>query len=52
MGTKDELADLLAFCQQAGIKPQIGTELPMEQAEDALRTMEDGDTAGKIVLTR
>jgi len=52
MGTKDELADLLAFCQQAGIKPQIGTELPMAEADAALRTMEDGDTAGKIVLTR
>jgi len=52
MGTKDELADLLAFCQQAGIKPQIGTELPMAEADAALRAMEDGDTAGKIVLTR
>jgi NADPH:quinone reductase-like Zn-dependent oxidoreductase len=52
MGTKDELADLLAFCQQAGIKPQIGTELPMDEADAALRAMESGETAGKIVLTR
>lgn len=52
MGTRDELADLLAFCAQAGITPEIGTELPMEQAEQAFRAMLDGETAGKTVLTR
>jgi NADPH:quinone reductase-like Zn-dependent oxidoreductase len=52
MGTREELQDLLAFCAQAGIRPRIGQELPMEQAEKALRAMLDGDTAGKIVLTR
>jgi NADPH:quinone reductase-like Zn-dependent oxidoreductase len=52
MGTREELADLLAFCENAGIKPKVGTEVPMEQAETALRSMLDGETAGKIVLTR
>jgi D-arabinose 1-dehydrogenase-like Zn-dependent alcohol dehydrogenase len=52
MGTRDELADLLAFVAGAGITPEIGLELPMEQAERGFRAMLDGDTAGKIVFTR
>ena len=52
MGTRDELADLLAFVDTAGIAPEIGLELPMEQAADGFRAMLDGDTAGKIVFTR
>jgi NADPH:quinone reductase-like Zn-dependent oxidoreductase len=52
MGTREELANLLSFCQQADIHPTIGTELPFEQAETGFRTMLDGETAGKIVFTR
>lgn len=52
MGTRDELADLLAFVDTAGIAPEVGLELPMEQAADGFRAMLDGDTAGKIVFTR
>ena len=52
MGTRDELADLLAFVSNAGIVPAIGLELPMEQAADGFRAMLDGETAGKIVFTR
>jgi NADPH:quinone reductase-like Zn-dependent oxidoreductase len=52
MGTRQELADLLSFCELAGVKPQIGSELPFEQADTGLRAMLDGDVAGKIVLTR
>jgi NADPH:quinone reductase-like Zn-dependent oxidoreductase len=52
MGTRDELADLLAFVATAGITPQIGLELPMEKAADGFRAMLEGDTAGKIVFTR
>ncbi|MGI9063737.1 MAG: zinc-binding dehydrogenase [Pseudonocardiaceae bacterium] len=51
MGTRDELRDLLEFLDRAGIKPQIGTELPMTDAEHAFRALLDGDTAGKTVLT-
>jgi NADPH:quinone reductase-like Zn-dependent oxidoreductase len=51
MGTRDELADLLRFCDVTGIRPQIGTELPLSQAETAVKQMLDGHTAGKIVLT-
>jgi NADPH:quinone reductase-like Zn-dependent oxidoreductase len=52
MGTRDELANLLEFVANAGITPEIGLELPMEQAADGFRAMLDGDTAGKIVFTR
>ncbi len=52
MGTRDELADLLAFCTQAGIRPRIGSTLPLTEAETGLRDMLEGKTDGKIVFTR
>ncbi len=52
MGTRDELRDLLAFLDITGLRPQIGTELPMSDAERGFKAMLDGDTAGKIVFTR
>ncbi|GGP42399.1 zinc-binding dehydrogenase [Saccharothrix coeruleofusca] len=52
MGTREELADLLSFCDLNGLRPRIGRELPLERAEEGLRAMLDGDTAGKIVFTR
>jgi NADPH:quinone reductase-like Zn-dependent oxidoreductase len=52
MGTRDELADLLEYVALAGIKPQIGAELPFTKAEQGLRSMQAGKTAGKIVFTR
>ncbi|WP_063886885.1 zinc-binding dehydrogenase, partial [Rhodococcus sp. LB1] len=51
MGTRSELADLLTLCTEAKIRPQIGAELPMMQAEKAFNLMVEGDTSGKIVLT-
>ncbi|MFT7837460.1 zinc-binding dehydrogenase [Saccharothrix sp. BKS2] len=52
MGTREELADLLAFCELNGLRPQIGAELPFERAEEGFRAMLDGETAGKIVFSR
>jgi NADPH:quinone reductase-like Zn-dependent oxidoreductase len=52
MGTRDELADLLTFVANAGITPEIGLELPLDQAEQGFRAMLEGQTAGKIVFTR
>lgn len=52
MGTRNELNDLLSFCQQQHIRPQIGAEMPMTEAEQGMRSMLDGETAGKIVFTR
>ncbi|HJQ47854.1 MAG TPA: zinc-binding dehydrogenase [Amycolatopsis sp.] len=52
MGTRDELADLLEYVDLAGIKPQIGAELPLADAAKGFQDMLDGNTAGKIVFTR
>jgi NADPH:quinone reductase-like Zn-dependent oxidoreductase len=52
MGTRGELSDLLSFVADAGIQPEIGLELPMDQAERGFRAMNEGETSGKIVLTR
>jgi D-arabinose 1-dehydrogenase-like Zn-dependent alcohol dehydrogenase len=52
MGTRDELAALLEFCALKGIRPQIGTELPMSDAPAGFEQMLAGETAGKIVFTR
>ena len=52
MGTRDELATLLEFCALKGIRPQIGTELPMSDASAGFEQMLAGETAGKIVFTR
>jgi NADPH:quinone reductase-like Zn-dependent oxidoreductase len=52
MGTREELSDLLSFVANAGISPEIGLELPMDQAAEGFRAMLDGDTSGKIVFTK
>jgi NADPH:quinone reductase-like Zn-dependent oxidoreductase len=52
MGTRQELVDLLNFVASHDIRPQIGLELPMEQAREGFEAMVNGDTEGKIVFTR
>lgn len=52
MGSRDELADLLRFCDVSGVRPTIGAQVPFEHAEDAMKAMLAGETAGKIVLNR
>ncbi|SNR58761.1 NADPH:quinone reductase [Haloechinothrix alba] len=51
MGTRSELAELLEFVRLTGIRPQIGRELPLADAESGFRTMLDGETSGKVVFT-
>ena len=51
MGTRDELARLVALCQTTGLRPLIDHVLPLSQADEALRLVERGDLFGKIVLT-
>jgi NADPH:quinone reductase-like Zn-dependent oxidoreductase len=50
MGTKDELEDLLAFCDTTGVRPVIDSVLPMSRAREGFARMERGDVFGKIVL--
>lgn len=51
MGTRDELLDLLAFCEAKGISPRVGMETPMASAQDGFEAMLEGKTAGKVVFT-
>jgi NADPH:quinone reductase-like Zn-dependent oxidoreductase len=51
MGTRDELADLIAMCRTSGIRPQIDVELPLTDAREGFARMLEGRTNGKIVFT-
>ncbi|HUE70728.1 MAG TPA: zinc-binding dehydrogenase [Pirellulaceae bacterium] len=52
MGTLKDMQDMMRLISQAGIEPEIGVVLPMEQAEEGFRTMWEGLTHGKTVFTR
>lgn len=52
MGTRGELADLVAMLDATGARPLVDRVLPMEQARDAFAAMAAGDVFGKIVMTR
>ncbi|WP_019819289.1 zinc-binding dehydrogenase [Saccharomonospora saliphila] len=52
MGTRDELADVISYLDLAGIRPQIGAEMPLSEARRGFTDMLEGNTAGKIVFTR
>lgn len=51
MGTRDELARLIRFCQTSGVRPRIDVTMPLADARDGFARMIDGHTAGKIVFT-
>ena len=50
MGTKAELADMIAFLRATGLRPHIDRVLPLESAGEGLSAMASGDLVGKIVL--
>lgn len=50
MGTKAELAQLLAFLATTGLRPTIDRTLPLESAGDGLAAMASGELTGKIVI--
>jgi NADPH:quinone reductase-like Zn-dependent oxidoreductase len=52
MGTRDELASLVAMLDATGTRPLIDRTLPMEKAGDGFAAMAGGDVFGKIVFTR
>jgi len=52
MGTRDELARLARFLVQSGVRPVIDATLPLEDAVDGFRRMEQGAVFGKVVFTR
>jgi NADPH:quinone reductase-like Zn-dependent oxidoreductase len=52
MGTLDEMKAMMRFIATVGIKPEIGSIVPMEDAHQAIAAMIAGHTAGKTVFTR
>src|SRR5262249_561704 len=52
MGTLEDMRNMMNLVVQAGIQPEIGAVVPMEQAEGAFRAMWEGETRGKTVFTR
>lgn len=51
MGTLEELAELVRFCGDTGLRPTIDRVLPMADAAQALVALERGELFGKAVLT-
>lgn len=52
MGTLNDMEDMVRLIALAGIKPEIGSVLPMESAEEGFLAMWEGKTRGKTVFTR
>ncbi|MBO0775404.1 MAG: zinc-binding dehydrogenase [Actinobacteria bacterium] len=51
MGSRDQLARLVRFCEQTGVRPQIDRVMPLGEARDGFAAMVTGDLFGKIVFT-
>ncbi|HEX4091856.1 MAG TPA: zinc-binding dehydrogenase [Trebonia sp.] len=50
MGTRDQLARLLRFCEQTGTRPVIDRTVPLADAASGFAAMIDGAHNGKIVF--
>jgi NADPH:quinone reductase-like Zn-dependent oxidoreductase len=51
MGTRDQLARLVRFCEQTGVRPLVDRTLPLAQAREGFAAMIDGELFGKVVFT-
>lgn len=51
MGSRDQLARLVRFCEQTGVRPLIDRTIPLRSAADGIAAMIDGDVFGKVVFT-
>ncbi|MHB1595677.1 MAG: zinc-binding dehydrogenase [Streptosporangiaceae bacterium] len=51
MGTRDQLARLVRFCEQTGVRPLIDRTLPLARARDGIAAMISGELFGKVVFT-
>jgi len=52
MGTRDELAGLVAMLDATGVRPLIDRTVPMTEARAGFAAMLEGEQFGKIVFTR
>ena len=50
MGTREELAQLIRFCEVSGVRPLIDSVVPLRQARDGFAKLATGDVFGKIVF--
>ena len=51
MGSREELGELLRFCEVTGVRPVIDSARPLAEAADGFARMEAGDLVGKVVFT-
>jgi NADPH:quinone reductase-like Zn-dependent oxidoreductase len=51
MGTRDELAALLRFCEATGVRPTVDASMPLSDARRGFERLAAGTVFGKIVLT-
>lgn len=51
MGTRDELAGLIAMLAATAVRPQVDQVLPLSDARGGFARLAAGDVVGKIVLT-
>jgi NADPH:quinone reductase-like Zn-dependent oxidoreductase len=51
MGTRDQLARLVRFCEQTGVRPAIDRSLPLAEARDGIAAMINGELFGKVVFS-
>jgi NADPH:quinone reductase-like Zn-dependent oxidoreductase len=50
MGTREELAELLALCVDRGVRPLVDSVYPFAEARAAFERLESGEVFGKLVL--
>ncbi|WP_062524604.1 zinc-binding dehydrogenase [Demequina rhizosphaerae] len=51
MGTREDLAALLAFLTRTGLRPTIDSTFPLADARDAVARVASGEQFGKVVVT-
>jgi NADPH:quinone reductase-like Zn-dependent oxidoreductase len=51
MGSRDQLARLVSFCDQTGVRPLIDRTMPLAEAPHGFEAMIKGELFGKVVFT-
>jgi NADPH:quinone reductase-like Zn-dependent oxidoreductase len=51
MGTREELARLMRFCEVTGVRPLVDSVLPLAEPREGFARLAQGDVFGKIVFT-
>ncbi|GAB4299618.1 MAG: zinc-binding dehydrogenase [Myxococcota bacterium] len=51
MGTRADMMDILKLVEKGFLKPVVGRAMPLEEAAEAHRLLEDREVFGRVVLT-